>query len=88
MLGKSEHTFANPHGFFYTLGCFDRAPGCLYESKSSNEFSWFTGYLWQIAHCGHCDTHLGWRFEAPHEAFWALILNRLVQAGMNPQDPH
>jgi hypothetical protein len=74
-----EHTLANPHGFFYTFGCFAEAPGCVREPESSTDFSWFAGYSWQIAHCAGCDCHLGWCFEAADDGFWGLILNRLEQ---------
>lgn len=26
--------------------------------------SWFPGYAWRIASCGHCGTHLGWLFTS------------------------
>lgn len=28
------------------------------------EFSWFPGYTWQLALCGQCNAHLGWKFVA------------------------
>ena len=77
--GEHEHTFANPHGFFYTIGCFADAPGCEVSGAPSDEFSWFAGYLWQITACSGCKTHLGWHFTCgPNDAFYGLILNRLV----------
>ncbi|CAB3225598.1 unnamed protein product [Arctia plantaginis] len=30
----------------------------------TDEYSWFPGYAWTIATCEHCDSHVGWRFEA------------------------
>lgn len=34
------------------------------HGRPSLEFSWFPGYTWQIATCGQCNQHLGWKFVA------------------------
>lgn len=76
--GSHHHTFFNPVGIVYELGCFNNAPGCSVLGESSSEFSWFAGYLWRIALCARCGTHLGWRFEsAVQNNFYGLILSLL-----------
>jgi hypothetical protein len=77
--GLFSHTFVNPQGFVYTLGCFSEAPGCHCTGAPSDEFSWFAGMDWRIANCTACGEHLGWFFESPNRAFWGLILNRLIR---------
>jgi hypothetical protein len=75
--GAHEHTFANPYGIVYVIGCFARAPGCGFEGPPSAFFSWFPGYDWRMAVCRGCFAHLGWSFgEAPD--FYGLILERLT----------
>ncbi len=77
MEGAFLHTFANPHGHVFEIGCFSRAPGCVEGSASSMEFTWFAGYAWQVGICGSCATHLGWIFTADTRRFYGLILDRL-----------
>ncbi|WP_457551863.1 cereblon family protein [Desulfobacula sp.] len=72
------HTFANPHGCVFEIGCFSDAKGCIYGSISSNEFSWFLGFSWQIGVCNHCSTHLGWVFSSESDRFYGLILEKLI----------
>lgn len=82
MQGAHQHTFANPHGSVYQIGCFRSAVGCGYVGQASDEFSWFTGYSWKIAVCGSCLFHLGWLFVSPgRESFNGLILDHLIQPG-------
>jgi hypothetical protein len=76
--GAHEHTFANPHGIVYTIGCFAEARGCGTAGGASPEFTWFRGFEWRVGVCSACLTHLGWRFSGPATSFWALILDRLV----------
>jgi len=75
--GSHRHTFFNPAGIVYEIGCFARAAGCSLAGETSGEFSWFPGYLWRIAICGGCGTHLGWRFQSADSAFYGLILPKL-----------
>ncbi|MFC1895303.1 cereblon family protein [Thermodesulfobacteriota bacterium] len=80
--GSFDHTFANPHGFVFHIGCFTSAPGCRYAGPSSPEFSWFRGFSWRVAVCGRCLAHMGWLFTTDEGArFHGLILNRLVEPG-------
>ncbi|MCP4695140.1 MAG: hypothetical protein GY859_44340 [Desulfobacterales bacterium] len=79
--GARSHSFANPSGMVFEIGCFGAAPGCAHAGPTTDEFSWFRGYRWKIAVCGGCLTHLGWRFaSAGGHAFHGLILNRLIEA--------
>ena len=77
--GAGEHSFVNPHGYLYRIGCFRLAPGCVPWGEEHAEYSWFPGTTWQIAHCGGCGAHLGWSFPGTDTRFHGLILDRLVQ---------
>ncbi len=73
-----SHTFANPLGHVFEIGCFSQARGCVAASSRSNEFSWFPGYDWQIGICRSCQAHLGWIFSGNMEKFFGLILDKLI----------
>jgi hypothetical protein len=77
--GRHEHTFANPFGYAYTIGCFSAAVGLAGVGPTSSEFSWFAGRTWQIEQCAGCGEHLGWVFRGPGSAFHGLILDRLIE---------
>jgi hypothetical protein len=78
--GAHRHTFANPHGLVFEIGCFKNAEGCGYAGAATDEFTWFAGYLWRICFCAACLTHLGWVFSTPGgSAFHGLILDRLIE---------
>ena len=79
MRGAHEHSFFNPYGIVFRIGCFREAPGCRPAGPTSSEFSWFPGYHWKTGHCFQCATHLGWSFSASAQ-FFGLILNRLTTA--------
>jgi hypothetical protein len=72
------HTFANPYGHVFEIGCFSNAPGCVKASFESEEFSWFKGYLWAVGTCAQCQNQLGWIFSSGQKTFYGLILDRLV----------
>ena len=72
------HTFVNPHGYVFEIGCFSNARGVRPASISSNEFSWFVGYSWEIGVCHNCSTHLGWIFSSGSDLFFGLILEKLI----------
>jgi hypothetical protein len=78
--GAHEHTFANPAGFQFHIGCFARVTGCLAVGEPSTHWTWFSGYSWQVERCGTCGDHLGWLFRAEAHLFHGLILDRLVEA--------
>lgn len=75
--GAHEHTFVNPAGYAFRIGCFVTAPGCAHVGATSEAFSWFPGWRWQIAVCGRCHTHVGWIFRLAGDQFHALILAAL-----------
>lgn len=78
--GAHHHTFANPHGIVFEIGCFRNAEGCGYAGRPTIEFTWFSGYSWQIAICSKCLLHLGWFFTSDNtdSSFTGLILDRLI----------
>lgn len=78
MSGSHAHTFANPHGIVFHIGCYAVAPGCGTASEPSTLHSWFPGYAWQIAVCHGCTEHLGWLFRSGDSHFHGLIFDRLA----------
>jgi hypothetical protein len=85
--GRRQHTQVNPHGYLFTLGTWREAPGARVVGPPSSQWSWFPGYTWQIAECAGCGGHLGWRFRSGDDAFWGLVLDRLVEPAGDPEDP-
>ena len=78
--GSHQHTFANPHGIVFDIGCFKAAQGCGYAGPPSTEFTWFSSYAWRVSFCTMCLTHLGWIFIADSgDSFHGFILDRLIQ---------
>jgi len=77
--GSHAHTFFNPAGIIFELGCFRQAPGCRMHGERTIEFTWFAGYSWCFALCAGCRTHLGWRYEGRTASFFGLILSKLRQ---------
>ncbi len=77
--GSHAHTFFNPAGIVFELGCFSNAPGCHRAGAASSEFTWFAGHVWRYAVCRGCNGHLGWSFESGEHAFWGLILANLTE---------
>jgi hypothetical protein len=77
MAGAHEHTFVNPAGFTFRVGCFIAAPGARHTGSPSEAFSWFPGWKWQIAICGRCYAHVGWIFRCGGEQFHGLIVTAL-----------
>lgn len=81
MHGSHKHTFANPQGIIYEIGCFKNANGCSYAGVPTDEYTWFRGFRWKVALCRNCLAHLGWLFISTSNAtFNGLILNRLVES--------
>jgi hypothetical protein len=75
--GRHIHTRVNPSGFVYHFGCFARAEGCLVLGPPTPEASWFPGFVWELALCAACKTHLGWAFHGESD-FLGLVLDRLA----------
>ena len=78
---KHEHTFINPAGVIYRVGCFTMAPGAVEVGDASGEFAWFRGHLWRCLCCRGCELHLGWSFISSASKFCGLILDQLCEAG-------
>jgi hypothetical protein len=77
--GAHRHSFTNPGGWTYEIGCFAAADGCRVFGQPTLADTWFAGFEWSYATCANCDEHLGWCYEgpaAPHR-FFGLILARL-----------
>lgn len=77
---QHSHTFVNPGGFVYKIRCFSHAQGCSGQGPSSDVWTWFPGYLWQLGICTGCGAQLGWIFRGPAHIFFGLIIERLVEA--------
>ncbi len=78
--GQHRHTFVNPSGIPYEIGCFSQAPGCFNTGEPTLEFTWFQGYTWCYSICKKCYTHMGWHYQSGDSHFFGLILNRLTYA--------
>jgi len=77
--GQHRHTFANPHGLVFEIGCFRTAVGCRHMGKPTADFSWFSGFKWRLAVCSKCLSQVGWLFTSlGSDGFHGLILDRLV----------
>ncbi len=77
--GGHIHTFANPGGFVFDIGCFSDAPGCMNRGDFTSEFTWFAGYSWRFSLCSSCYAHLGWQYQGKEHGFYGLILANLIQ---------
>jgi hypothetical protein len=80
MSGAHEHTFVNPGGFDYRIGCWRVAPGCVHLGPTESAFSWFPGWTWQVAACAKCRAHLGWIYRNSGEQFHGLIVEAIRPA--------
>jgi hypothetical protein len=81
--GGHEHVFFNPAGVVFRVICFAEAPGVGGHGTPSDEFTWFKGYRWQVAHCLGCNEHLGWRFGNAGDVFFGLIKPKLTMQKKN-----
>ncbi len=75
--GSHTHTFFNPQGIVFELGCFREASGCMAMGEVTAEFTWFAGFVWRFALCRRCGIHLGWYYEMRESGFFGLVLARL-----------
>lgn len=79
MEGSHEHAFSNPAGITFNIGCFQSAQGTVTQGIPTEEFTWFKGFQWCMAHCSGCLKHIGWQYiQSGHGGFWGLILNMLT----------
>jgi hypothetical protein len=77
--GAHEHTFTNPAGYVFRIGCFRAAPGCSQAGEYTEEFSWFRQCAWRYALCSSCRVHLGWAYRGGEASeFYGLVLDRLL----------
>ena len=78
--GDFEHTFLNPGGYVFRIGCFQSADGCVSLGVPTSEWTWFEGFEWQVSICRQCNTHLGWYFRSMEDQnFFGLIQDLLIQ---------
>jgi len=79
--GSHEHTFTNPAGYLYHIGCFRAAPGCEQGGEFTEAYTWFQGFAWRYAQCASCRVHLGWAYrDGDGGEFYGLILDRLLES--------
>ena len=77
--GAHRHTFTNPAGQIYVVGCFARAVGGVPIGEYTRDFSWFKDYAWCYVLCRGCAGHLGWHFSSTGGTdFFGLRLDRLT----------
>ena len=72
-----EHWFLNPQGVEFHIACFQQAPGCRGIGGHTTDWTWFSGYAWQIVVCQQCQNHLGWHYQGSDYKFYGLILKQL-----------
>jgi hypothetical protein len=77
--GKHRHTFFNPAGILFEIGCFEAAPGTEVWGVPTTEFAWFKGFAWRFCNCAGCHNHIGWQFLSGESSFYGLVLNRLTE---------
>jgi hypothetical protein len=77
--GAHLHTFANPEGLVFEIGCFGFTQGCGFVGPLTDEFTWFKGFSWRVAVCSACLSHLGWLYlSTGSDSFCGLIMDRLI----------
>lgn len=76
--GSHRHTFMNPGGIVFRIGCFSGASGCYIMGEPTGDYTWFPGYAWCYVICSGCFSHLGWHYSSGEGGFFGLILDRLV----------
>jgi hypothetical protein len=81
MAGAHVHTFINPAGTIYRVGCFAEAPGLREIGEASAHWTWFPGFEWQVGICRTCYEHLGWSYRSSSARFVALIMDKIVERG-------
>ena len=86
--GAHTHSFINPEGAIFRVGCFAVAPGAAPWGEPSQHWTWFAGFEWQAASCRGCWAHLGWLYTAGTASFVALILDRVVEIPATGPDMH
>jgi hypothetical protein len=81
--GPPVQVFTNPHGRVFPVLTLKHAESLVFVGPPSLEYTWFSGYAWQVALCARCVNHLGWRFEAAAGGtppiFFGLLRAELVE---------
>ncbi len=77
--GNHKHTFSNPAGIVYDIGCFSTADGCIIVGEPTADFTWFDGYSWSHSICSNCLFHMGWFYDSGSEIFFGLIIDNLLE---------
>ena len=72
----------NPDGVSFSVATFAEA-AVVVAGPRFPAFTWYPGYVWQVAVCFGCTGHLGWRYErvtasAGPVAFYGLDVDRLI----------
>lgn len=76
--GQHVYRLTNPAKVTYEIVLYREAK-CRTHGPSTSEHTWFAGFAWQIALCGHCAVHLGWRYTQPESLdFYGLIKTQLL----------
>ncbi|CAE7170546.1 NMRAL1 [Symbiodinium pilosum] len=86
------------YGCTFDIGQFSRAGGAVAEGREYDDgTTWFKGWIWRMAICRNCGTHLGWRFESRSwnksggrgdaALFWGLIWRHLREHRAPGQGP-
>jgi hypothetical protein len=82
--GRHEHSFTNPLGLVYRVGCFAAAAGCTSTGPGTLVDTWFAGFAWRVCHCEQCAVHLGWSYcGGAGKEFYGLILDHIVPCRSN-----
>lgn len=77
--GAHAHSFINPAGIIFRVGCFATTPGARAAGAATHHWTWFPGFAWRAALCTRCGAHLGWCFDSADASFVALILDRVIE---------
>lgn len=83
IIGAHEHTFTNPIGETFRIGCFGDASALLRVGPSSLEWTWFEGYTWQSQVCAGCSAFMGWLYRRRDHGFHGLVLDALIEIDQN-----
>lgn len=80
---SAVQVFPNPAGIVHEILTARYATGLILWGEPTREFTWFTGYAWQVASCARCGAHLGWRYSATDGTeptiFYGLLRQRLTE---------
>lgn len=77
--GSHYHVFTNPGGASFEIAMYEKAD-CINHGPATTEYTWFTGYAWQVALCSNCKAHLGWYYTGlDSPGFYGLIVDHIVE---------